>query len=275
MRDRDIEVSAGDVVGHYWRDLWDYRELFGFLAWRDVKVRYKQTVIGIAWSVVRPLLVMVVLTIVFDKLAKCSSGDVPYPILVYTGMIAWQFFADALTGSSNSVILNAPLVSKVYFPRIIIPSSAIIVCLIDTLIAGTILIILMAWYDFWPDWRVIALPFFAGMLILTSLGAGYLFSSLNVYYRDFKIIVPFIVQFGLYISPVGFSSSLNVPEQYQLIYSLNPMVGIIEGFRWSLLGGQSTIYLPGFFLSFILIGGLFLGGIWVFRRMERDFADII
>lgn len=270
-----LVIEAGRTERQYWRDIWRYRELFYFLAWRDILVRYKQTVIGMAWALIRPFLTMVVFTVVFGKLAKLpTEGDAPYPILVFAAMLPWQFFANSLAECSNSLITNANLISKVYFPRLIVPSSAVVVSFVDFMISGMILLGLMAWYDFVPSWRIITLPLFIAVAFAASMGAGLWLASLNVQYRDFRYIVPFIVQFGLYISPVGFSSGV-VPEKWRLIYSLNPMVGVIDGFRWAILGGESQLYLPGFLLSLGLVLVFFVTGIKYFRKMERTFADVI
>ncbi|NMF57290.1 ABC transporter permease [Pseudanabaena yagii] len=271
---QELVLEAGRTEKQYWKDLWRYRELFYFLAWRDILVRYKQTAIGIAWALLRPFLTMVVFTIVFGQLAKLPSQGVPYPILVFAGMLPWQFFANALSECSNSLIGNANLISKVYFPRLIVPTSAVIVSFVDFLISGMILLGLMAWYNFVPDWRILTLPVFILISCAASMGVGLWLAALNVQYRDFRFVVPFIIQFGLYISPVGFSSSI-VPEQWRLLYSLNPMVGVIDGFRWAIIGGQSTIYLPGFLLSLALVFLLLWSGIWYFRKMEKTFADVI
>ena len=274
MPDRELIIEAGRTERQYWKDLWNYRELFYFLAWRDILVRYKQTVIGILWALIRPLLIMVVFTIVFGKLAKLPSEGALYPILVFAAMLPWQFFANAFSESSNSLIGNANLISKVYFPRLVIPTSSVIVSFVDFLISGIILIGLMLWYNFWPSWRLIALPALIVVAFAAAMGAGLWIAALNVKYRDFRYIVPFIVQFGLYISPVGFSSSV-VPEQYRLLYSINPMVGVIDGFRWAILGSDISFYLPGFLLSIGLVALLLMGGLWFFRKTERTFADII
>lgn len=270
----EIVIEAGRTEREYWKDLWRYRELFYFLAWRDILVRYKQTAIGVSWALIRPFLTMVVFTIVFGKLAGLPSDGAPYPILVFSAMLPWQFFASALAECSNSLIGNRNLISKVYFPRLIVPTSAVIVSFVDFLISGMILLGLMAWYNFAPTWKIILLPFFILIAFIAAMGVGLWLASLNVKYRDFRYIVPFLVQFGLYISPVGFSSNI-VPEQWRLIYSLNPMVGVIDGFRWAILGNNTALYLPGFVLSIILVGYLFIGGVWYFRRMERTFADVI
>jgi lipopolysaccharide transport system permease protein len=270
----ELIIEAGRTESQYWRDLWRYRELFYFLAWRDILVRYKQTVIGIAWALIRPFLTMIVFTIVFGQLAKLPSNGVPYPILVFSAMLPWQFFANALSECSNSLLSNANLISKVYFPRLIVPGSAVIVSCVDFLVSGIILLALIAWYNFIPSWRILTLPLFILISFAAAMGGGLWLSALNVKYRDFRYIVPFIVQFGLYISPVGFSSSI-VPERWRLVYSLNPMVGVIDGFRWAILGGEAKLYWPGFTLSVGLVMLLLASGIWYFRKMERSFADVI
>ena len=268
-------IEAGRTERHYWRDLWRYRELFMFLAWRDILVRYKQTVIGFAWAIIRPFLTMVVFTVVFGKLAKLpSEGGAPYAIMVYAAMLPWQFFANSLSEASNSLVGNANLISKVYFPRLIIPGSSIVTSFVDFLISSTILVVIMVWYQFVPSWRIITLPIFIAIAFAASMGAGLWLTALNVKYRDFRYIVPFIVQFGLYISPVGFSSSI-VPEEYRLLYSLNPMVGVIDGFRWAILGGESNIYMPGFCLSLAVVAALLVYGVYYFRKTEKSFADVI
>ena len=270
----ELIIEAGRTEKQYWQDLWRYRELFYFLAWRDILVRYKQTAIGIVWALIRPLLTMVVFTVVFGQLAKLPSEGAPYPILVFSAMLPWQFFSNSLSECSNSLITNANLLSKVYFPRLVVPTSAVVVSFVDFMISGMILLALMAWYNFVPTWRILTLPLFIAVAFAASMGAGLWLASLNVQYRDFRFIVPFIVQFGLYISPVGFSSSI-VPQQWRFIYSLNPMVGVIDGFRWAILGGNSQLYLPGFILSMALVFLLLVSGIWYFRKMERTFADVI
>lgn len=270
----ELVIEAGRIERQYWKDLWRYRELFYFLAWRDILVRYKQTAMGVAWALIRPLLTMLVFTIVFGKLAQLPANGVPYPILVFAAMLPWQFFANALSECSNSLIGNANLISKVYFPRLIVPASSVMVSFVDFLLSGTILLALMAWYNFVPSWRILALPLLILIAFAASLGAGLWLAALNVKYRDFRYIVPFIVQFGLYISPVGFSSSI-VPEQWRWLYSLNPMVGVIDGFRWAIVGSSSELYWPGFLFSLGLVGLLCVSGVWYFRRTERTFADVI
>src|SRR6266478_1705385 len=241
-----ILIEAGRRERHYWLDLWRYRELFRVLAWRDLSVRYKQTVIGVLWALIRPVLTMLVFTVIFGRLARLpSDGTAPYPLMVLAGILPWTFFSTGLSEASNSLINNANLISKVYFPRLIVPTATVVVALVDFLITFLILILLMAWYQYPPGWRILILPAFILLAFLASMGPSLWITALNVKYRDFRYVIPFIVQFGLYVSPVGFSSSV-VPEQWRLLYSLNPMVGVIDGFRWCILGGESRIYAPGF-----------------------------
>ena len=274
MNTRELIIKAGRTESQYWQDLWRFRELFYFLAWRDILVRYKQTAIGITWALLRPFVTMVVFTVVFGNLANLPSEGVPYPILVFAAMLPWQFFANALVDCSNSLINDANLISKVYFPRLIVPTSVVIVSFVDFLISGMILLALMVWYNFVPNWRILTLPFFILIAFAVAIGAGLWFAALNVEYRDFRYVVPFIVQVGLYISPVGFSSSI-VPEQWRLLYSLNPMVGVIDGFRWAILGGESKLYWLEFLISVVLVFLVLASGIWYFRKTERTFADVI
>ena len=273
MQTNEITIEAGHAERQYWRDLWRYRELFYFLAWRDILVRYKQTVIGVAWAVIRPVLTMVVLTIVFGRLAKMDSGGIPYPILVFCGMLPWQFFANAFSESGNSLVTNSSMISKVYFPRLVVPFSSVITSLVDFMISFLLMAILMVWYGYVPGSAVFLLPFFVLLAFATAFGTGLWISALMVRYRDFRFIVPFVVQFGLYLSPVGFSSNV-VPEKWRLLYSLNPMVGVIDGFRWSILG-ERNIYWPGLGVSVLIVAGVIASGIWYFRKTEETFADVI
>lgn len=274
MSHQEVIIEPRKRPGTFLRELWEYRDLFYFLAWRDILVRYKQTMIGIAWSVIRPLLTMIVLTVVFGRIAKLPSDGAPYPILVFAAMLPWQFFAATISEGSNSLINNSQLVSKIYFPRIIIPTTSMIVGLVDFFISFALLLLLMLWYGYFPDERALAIPFLLLIAIVTSLGIGYLVAALNVKYRDFRYVIPFVVQFGLYISPVGFSSSV-IPDEWRLIYSLNPMVGVIDGFRWALLGGDATIYWPGFLCSLGIGLAIFITGVRFFLKTERSFADVI
>lgn len=271
----EVVIEAGRNEGRYWRDLWRYRELFYLLAWRDLLVRYKQTVVGVAWSVLRPFVTMVVLTVVFGKFGKMPSpGDVPYPILVFCGMLPWQFFSTALAESGNSLVANSNLISKIYFPRLIIPAGSVITSFVDFLISAAFLVVLMIWYQYVPSYRCIFLPAFVLLAFAASFGAGLWIAALLVKYRDFRFIVPFIVQFGLYISPVGFDTSV-VPEQWKVLYSLNPMVGVIDGFRWAILGSERALDPTSLMISTAGVILLVATGVWYFRKTERTFADII
>jgi lipopolysaccharide transport system permease protein len=275
----EIILEPGNGEKNYWRDIWNYRELFQVLAWRDLSVRYKQTVIGILWAVLRPFLTMVVFTVVFGLLAGIPSpGDIPYALLVFAGMLPWNFFATALGEASGSLIGNANLISKVYFPRLIIPAATVMVSFVDFLISFAIMVGMMVWYLYLPSWQIFLLPVFMLIAFLASLGPGLWITALNVKYRDFRYIIPFIVQFGLYVCPVGFSSQV-VREKFGetafMIYSLNPMVGVIDGFRWCILGGDFKIFWPGFFVSICIVVFFLWLGIHKFRKMERTFADII
>ena len=274
MEDFDLIIEPNRTAGAFLRELFWYRELFWFLAWRDILVRYKQTVIGIAWSVVRPLLTMLVFTVVFGRLAKLPGEGAPYPILVFSAMLPWQYFANAMQESSNSLIEGSRLISKVYFPRLIVPTSSVIVSAVDFLISLALLGLLMLWYAFAPSPLILLLPFFFLLATMAALGVGYWLSALNVKYRDFRYVVPFLVQFGLYVSPVGFSSSV-VPGRWRLLYSLNPMVGVIDGFRWCIQGTAASLYMPGFLISVVASTLLFFSGVWFFRRTERFFADFL
>jgi lipopolysaccharide transport system permease protein len=269
---QEMVIEAGHAERNYWHDIWRYRELFWFLAWRDILVRYKQTVLGIAWALLQPFLTMIVFTVVFGRVAKLPSHGVPYPVLVFAALLPWQFFSRALSESSMSLITNTNLISKVYFPRLIVPAGSIVVSLVDFLISFALLAGLMVWYAFWPGTRIFALFALVPLAIGAAAGPGLLISALNVRYRDFRYIVPFIVQLGVYISPVGFSSDL-VPEKWRLVYSLNPLVGVIDAFRWAITG--APMYMPGLYMSVATIVVLLVVGIWYFRRTERTFADII
>jgi lipopolysaccharide transport system permease protein len=271
----EIIIEHGRAEKNYWRDLWRYRELFYFLAWRDILVRYKQTVIGVGWAVIRPFLTTVVFTVLFSKFAKLPAPiNTPYPLLVMAAMLPWQFFATSLSESSGSLVSNSNLISKIYFPRLIVPAGSVITSFVDFTITLALLGATMVWYRFVPDWRLLLLPAFIVLAFGASFGIGLWLCSLNVKYRDFRHVVPFIVQFGLYISPVGFSSKI-VPEQWRLIYSLNPMVGVIDGFRWALLRGEPPLSLSTLGTSIIVTLAICAGGIWYFRKMERTFADVI
>jgi homopolymeric O-antigen transport system permease protein len=273
--ERLLVLEAGRAERHYWRDLWAYRELFAILAWRDLAVRYKQTVIGVVWAIMRPLLTMVIFTIIFGRLAKLpTEAGAPYALMVFAGMLPWFLFSSILGDASNSIVSNSGLIGKVYFPRIIIPSAAAMVAMVDFTINLVLMFTLMVWYRFTPDWHVIFLPGFAILAVLAALGPALIITALNVKYRDFRYIIPFIMQFGLYVSPVGFSSNI-VPDRWRFWYSLNPLAGVIDGFRWCLLGGDSVLYWPGLALSGAVVATLLWLGIAYFRRTEKIFADLI
>jgi len=272
-------LEAGRAEKNYWRDLWRYRELFQVLAWRDLSVRYKQTVIGVAWAVVRPVLTMLVFTFVFGTVANLKShGTAPYALMVFAGLLPWQFFSTALTDSSNSLTTNANLISKVYFPRLIVPTATIVVAFVDFAISFVLLLGMMVIYQFVPPWQIIFIPVFVALCFLTSLGPGLWITSLNVKYRDFRYVIPFIIQFGLYLTPVGFTKDVilaKIPENLHFIYNMNPMVGVIDGFRWCILGGPPPFLEPAFLIGIgVTIFMLWLG-IRQFRKMEKTFADLI
>ncbi|MBP8979842.1 MAG: ABC transporter permease [Syntrophobacterales bacterium] len=275
LQEHILVIEPGRTKKNYWTDLWRYRELFTVLAWRDLAVRYKQTVIGVLWAVLRPFLTMVVFTVVFGRIAKLpSDGAAPYALLVFAAMLPWSLIANSLSEAANSVIANAQLIGKIYFPRLIIPAAAMVTALVDFFISFALLLLMMIYYQFWPGWQVLLLPFFVLMALLASFGPGLWITALNVKYRDFRYVIPFIIQLGLYVSPVGFSSAV-IPEKWRLLYSLNPMVGVIDGFRWCLLGGNSPLYLPGFVLSLLIILFFMWLGLRTFRKTEQTFADLI
>jgi len=270
-----VIIEPGRQERNYWGDLWRYRELFRVLAWRDLAVRYKQTAIGLAWALVRPFLTMLVFTVIFGRIARLpTEGDAPYALMVFAGMLPWTFFSTGLAEASNSLINNANLISKVYFPRLIVPTATLVVAFVDFLVSFAIMIAMMAWYRFVPDWRILFLPVFVALAFLASIGPALWITALNVKYRDFRYVIPFMVQFGLYVSPVGFSSSV-VPQGWRLLYSLNPVVGVIDGFRWCLLGGRSELYLPGLAVSVGVTAFFLWFGVRRFRKTEKSFADLI
>jgi len=268
-----LVIEPGMTAKNYWRDLWHYRELIYFLAWRDTAVRYKQTGVGIAWALIRPALTMLVF-VGFRRLIGFPAGSVPEPILVFAAVLPWQFFSSALTDAAASLVGNANLISKIYFPRLLIPLAAVTTTVIDFAITLALLVVLMLWYRFLPGWQLVALPLFLLLAFGLALGFGLLFAALNVEYRDFRYIVPFMVQFGLFVSPIAFSTT-DVPAQWRALYALNPMVGIIDGFRWSLLGGRVTLDSQSTAISVAVTAAVLALGLWYFRRMEHSFADSI
>ena len=270
-----LVIEPGRTERNYWLELWRYRELFLVLAWRDLSVRYKQTIIGVLWALIRPFLTMLVFTVIFGRIAKLpSDGTAPYALMVFAGMLPWTFVSVAFSEASNSLISNSNLISKVYFPRLLVPAATFAVAFADFLISFCILIGLFVWYKFIPGWEMVLLPVFIVLGVLASLGPSLWITALNVKYRDFRYVIPFVLQFGLYVSPVGFSSAV-VPEQWRFLYSLNPLVGVIDGFRWCIMNGQSEIYLPGLMLSLCITVFFLWFGINQFRKMEKHFADLL
>jgi len=269
----ELILEPGRANRHYWADLWRFRELLGFLAWRDIKVRYKQTTLGVLWALIQPAVTLAVFTFIFGKLAGMPAGNVPYPLLVLCGLLPWQLFAAAFSNASGSLVANTHLISKVYFPRLIVPLSSVAVALIDFLVVLFLLAGLCWWWHFVPDWRVLVAPVFLVLTLVTALGTGLWLTALTVKYRDFRFVVPFLLQVGLFLSPVGFSSS-NLPNWRQ-VYALNPMVGAIDGFRWCLLHGEPALDPVNMAVSAGMAVLLLLSGVWYFRRTERTFADII
>ncbi len=270
----DIIIEQGRSERNYWKDLWRFRELFYILSWRDIKVRYKQTVIGAAWAIIRPLLTMFVFTFVFGKVAKLpSEGNAPYALMVFAGLLPWQFFSSSLTEASNSLIGDTNLITKVYFPRLIIPASAVITSFVDFAISFGLLVLMMIGYQYTPSWQIVFLPIFLLLAFVTSFGVSLYLTALNVKYRDFRYIIPFIVQFGLYVSPVGFSSTI-VPDQWRFLYACNPMVSVIDGFRWCILG-EANLQWDMLAISMVVTALFLVIGIRYFRKTEKSFADNI
>lgn len=268
-----VIIEPGRSAKNYWHDIWRYRELMYFLAWRDIAVRYKQTVIGVAWALIKPALAMVIF-VAFRRMVGISASEVPEPILVFAAVLPWQCFASALTDSAGSLVSNANLISKVYFPRLIVPGAAMVTSLVDFLVSLGLLLVLMLWYAFLPGWQVVILPLFLLLGFGLSFGLGLFLAALNVEYRDFRFVIPFMIQFGVFISPIAFSTS-NVPESWRTLYALNPMVGVIDGFRWCILGGHTPLDPQTVGLSVVVTMSFLLLGVWYFRRMERGFADVI
>lgn len=275
----DLWIEAGNTEKNYWLDLWRYRELLFILAWRDVAVRYKQAVAGASWALIQPLLSMLIMTLIFGKVAGLPSQEgAPYAVMVFAAMLPWQFFSNALSLSSQSVVANAHMISKVYFPRMLIPSASVLVSLVDFLVSFLILGGVMVWYQFWPSWRLLTLPFFIALAMISALGPGLLMTALSVRFRDVRFIVPFIVQFGMYISPVPYSSDVirgKLGDGWFFVYSLNPLVGVIDGFRWAILGGDASLFTLPMGLSVLISVTSLVLGIFYFRKTERSFADVI
>lgn len=269
----EIILEAGRANRNYWQDLWRFRELLGFLAWRDIKVRYKQTTLGVLWALIQPAVTLTVFTFIFGKLAGMPAGNAPYPLLVLCGLLPWQLFSAAFSNASGSLVANTHLISKVYFPRLIVPLSSVAVALIDFAVVLVLLAVMCLWWQFTPDWRIIVLPLFIVLTLITAIGTGLWLTALTVKYRDFRFVAPFLLQVGLFLSPVGFSST-NLPN-WRFIYSLNPMVGAIDGFRWCLLRGEPALDPLNLAVSIGMAALLLASGVWYFRRTERTFADLI
>jgi len=269
----EIILEAGRGSAHYWRDLWRYRELAGFLAWRDIKVRYKQAVLGVAWAVIQPAVQTLLLTFVFGKLAKMPDGGIPYPLIVLTGLLPWQLFTGAFGGAGSSLVGNSHLISKVYFPRLLVPISALAVALVDFSVMLCLALPILFWFLGPPGWQILLLPLFILLALMIALGAGLWIAALTVKYRDFRFITPFILQIGVFVTPVGFRTDF-LPNWRDLL-ALNPLAGVVDGVRWCLLGGRTELYLPGLGVSVVVASLLLFSGVWYFRRTERRFADVI
>ena len=267
-----LVLEPGGADRRFWRDLWHYRDLFVFLAWRDIAVRYRQTIVGVAWALLQPALTMVLFTVVFGRIAHLDAGGVPYPLLVLAGLIPWQLFSASLTGSGDSLAANSGLISKVYFPRMIIPMAAVAVAAVNAVVALGLFSVLMPWYGAWPTWRLVVLPPMLALACLQGLGAGLVTAALGVRYRDVRFVLPFVVQCGFFAAPVGYSVAV-VPERWRLVFALNPMVGVIEGFRFSLLGQASADWDTMLSMSVAMTIFLMVLGRWAFRSVERDAAD--
>ena len=263
--------SAWPAIGL--RELWEYRELLYFLTWRDIKVRYKQTVLGAAWAVIQPLFMMLVFSLFFGKLAGVPSDGIPYPVFAFCGLLPWQLFANSLTQASNSLVGSQNLITKVYFPRLVVPISAVLGGVVDFAIAFVLLLAMMFYYGIVPGWQIVVLPGLVLLVVLASLGVGLWLSALNVQYRDVRYTISFLVQFWLFATPVAYPSSI-VPEKWRVLYALNPMVGVVDGFRWALLGKPESPGVP-LLISMIVVFLLLIGGLYYFRRMEQQFADIV
>lgn len=271
----DLVIKATKNRSSYWKEIWEYKDLLYILVWRDIKVRYKQTFLGVLWSILQPLLTMVVFTFIFSQIAELpTEAKAPYPILVFSALIPWQFFSSAISGAGSSLIANQALITKVYFPRTVIPASTVIASMFDMIISLAILIFLIVYYSFIPSWKICLLPLLVLHVFLFTMGLSLLISSYNIKYRDFRYIIPFAIQFGLLISPVGFSSTV-IPENLYYVYSLNPMVGIIDGFRWSILNTTGSFNLFTYGISIFISMIIFLVGVYKFKRIEQSISDII
>jgi lipopolysaccharide transport system permease protein len=269
----EIVIEAGRTERHYWRDLWRYRELLGFLAWRDIKVRYRQAALGFAWALIQPAVQTLLLTFVFSNLAQMPDGGIPYGLIVLGGLLPWQLFTGALNGSGGSLVSNSQLISKVYFPRLVVPLAALAVAVVDFSVMLLLAVAVCAVFGLWPSWQLLLLPAFIGLTLVIAIGAGLWIGALTVKFRDFRFITSFILQIGMFVTPVGFRTDI-LPNWRDLL-SLNPLTGVIDGVRWCLLGGRTELHLPGLASSVAVALLLLVSGLWYFRRTERKFADII
>jgi lipopolysaccharide transport system permease protein len=270
----EVVIRQGIGERHYWRDLWAKRELIYFLAWRDVIVKYKQTMVGILWVLIRPVFTLMVFTLVFGRIAALPSSNVPYPLLVFSGLMPWLFFAAAVSEVSNSVQSNAALVGKIYFPRLIITVSVLLVCLVDYAVSCLLIVVVALWTGYPPDLRILYLPVLTLWVAALAYGLGLCGAAMNVRYRDFRHLIPFALQLGVYVSPVGYSANL-VPGKWRWVYSLNPMTGIIDGFRWAILGEKFDVYIPGMMFSIAATIAFLVLGLYWFRQVERQFVDFL
>lgn len=271
---RETIISSKISAKDYWLDLWQHRGLLSFLVWRDLVVKYKQTAIGIVWVFLKALLNIFILTMIFGRVFKLDSGGVPYSLVVLTGMLIWQLFSNVMSDTSNCLSANSGLLAKVYFPRLIFPISILILCLVDFFISFLLVIALLAWNNVMPTWHVIFFPCFVLLAAMTALSVGIIMASLSVRYRDLKQLIPFVLQIGMYVSPVAYLTSI-VPGKWAFLYALNPLVGIIDGFRWTLLGGGVNPYWPGILYSFVSCVTLFVLSIMIFRSAEKGFVDTL
>jgi lipopolysaccharide transport system permease protein len=269
-----IIITPNSHSQHYWLDVWRHRELVAFLAWRDLLVRYKQTVVGVAWTVLRPLATILVYTFVFGQIAQLPSNGVPYVLIVLTGLLPWQLFSVVFTVTSESLIANGHLVAKVYFPRIIIPLSSIWVCIVDHLVSFVLVGVMLAWYSVIPGWQILLLPLVTVLAAVTALGVGLIAAALNTHFRDFRQLIPLMLQLGVFVSPVGYATGILTPK-WQLLYALNPVVGIIDAFRWCILDKPELIYPPSILITIVFAAVTLYYGLRIFRRYEDTFADVM
>lgn len=269
----ELTIEAGHAEHHYWRDVWRYRDLLALLAWRDIKVRYKQAALGVGWAVIQPVVQTLLLTFVFSNLARMPSGGVPYFLLVLCGNLPWQLFSSAFNGAGNSLVGSAHLISKTYFPRLIVPMSALVIAFVDFLVVLVISIPVLWSFGFWPTWHLLLLPAFVLLALLLALGAGLWAAALMVRFRDFRFIIPFLLQIGVFVTPVGFRTD-NLPN-WRNVLDMNPLTAIVDGMRWCLLGGATELRRDALVVALLACALLLITGLWYFRKTERQFADIV